>query len=167
VTNPEQYRPLHGLARDLLDCLTADYAVERVEGLSIDEQLHHGVPVDRVVRLTPPAGAPLTIAFTLFPGLIVRYGRWSVAAYPVCGCDACDEGLDDLTEEFTAHVQDLVGGAFREEVTWSGWLRHQLGESPGGRRRLSKGDPALSKPGAVTGRHGRGRSSDPQRITPL
>jgi hypothetical protein len=136
VTNPERYRPLHDAARDLLDELVADYEVERLEGVSVDEELASKHATERLVRLTPAVGAPLTVSFTAFPGVIARYGRWVIRGYPVCGCDACDEDPEDLVEDFTAHVETLVEGGFSEEITASGWLEHRFEDSSGGGQRL-------------------------------
>lgn len=49
------------------------------------------------MKLTPKQDsvAPITIAFTDFPGLGVRVGRWLTDRFPPCGSDACDETPED------------------------------------------------------------------------
>ena len=96
VTNPERFRPLHGVALTLLEQLHASFNAERVEGYGLDSELESGALSRPSVRLIPddPKAAPLTITFTTFPGLKVRVGRRCTAGFPACGCDACDETAD-------------------------------------------------------------------------
>jgi len=56
----------------------------------------------------------LTVAYTNFPGLLVRFGRWHMDAFPRCGCDACDEDVDDLVIELAERVEALVQGGLTE-----------------------------------------------------
>lgn len=119
VTNPERYRVLHTAARELLDRLATSYAVDREDGdAALDPALadRFADAAEAVVRLTPrsPAAAPLTVVFTSFPGLALRLGDWVVEALPSCGCDACDEGPDDLVGLLTGLVEALVAGDFTE-----------------------------------------------------
>ena len=67
--------------------------MEVLTGPTVDEDLTGRVDTEATVRLQPSSGtgARLTVAFTTFPGLLVRFGKWHVEAYPSCGCDACDE----------------------------------------------------------------------------
>jgi hypothetical protein len=71
VTNPERFRPLHGVALTLLEQLHASFNAERVEGYGLDSELESGALARPSVRLIPddPKAAPLTITFTTFPGL--------------------------------------------------------------------------------------------------
>jgi hypothetical protein len=134
VTNPERYAPLHGVADVLLERLARDYDVERTDDPAADEELSLRRALERLVRLTPsdPAAAPVTIGFTDFPGLLVRYGRWHTEAYPSCGCDACDEGELDLEQRLAADVEDLVSGRFAEEFSASGQRRFSFGDRTSG-----------------------------------
>lgn len=43
------------------------------------------------LTLSDSAAAPLTFGFTSYPGLILHAGLLHDFAYPICGCDACDE----------------------------------------------------------------------------
>lgn len=117
VTNPERYRVLHTAARELLDRLATSHDVDREDGdADLDPALTGDIAVEAVVRLRPrsPGAAPLTVAFTSFPGLIVRFGEWTTEALPSCGCDACDEDPEDLVAMFTGLVEALVAGDFTE-----------------------------------------------------
>jgi hypothetical protein len=118
VTNPERFAVLHRAAEELLDRLEREYQVNRTEGVDVDPTLYGGRPLDRVVRLTPSAGdgAPLTIGFTSFPGLSVRYGYYLVSGLPGCGCDACDEDRAALSEELTKRAGFLAEGRYKEEI---------------------------------------------------
>ena len=113
-----RYSVLHDAARELLDQLSRDYAVEVITGPAVDEDLAGRTPTKTTVRLQPStgAGAPLTVAFTTFPGLLVRSGTWQVEAYPVCGCDACDEQPADLIERLRERVGVIVSDGFTERV---------------------------------------------------
>ncbi len=118
VTNPERYRVLHDAGHDLLERLERDYVVQRRESAALDPDLTSRVAVQTVVRLEPPSGqgAPLTVAFTEFPGLLVRFGCWHKEAFPRCGCDACDESPEKLITDLGKKVECLVAGGFREQL---------------------------------------------------
>ena len=99
-TQTERFGVLHQRADALVADLEVRYHVERTDGLDVDLDLATlSRSCARLVRLTPttPDAAPLTVAWTTFPGLLVRLGRWHVEAYPHCGCDACAEDPTDLT----------------------------------------------------------------------
>ncbi len=115
VTNPGRFAVLHAAADRLLDELTARYTVERRETA---EPLGATGERVRTVRLIPhtPAAAPLAIAFTGFPGVVLRLGRWYAETLPGCGCDACDERPDDLVAELRMQVAALVEGGLWERV---------------------------------------------------
>ena len=42
VTNPERFRPLHGVALTLLEQLHASFNAKRVEGYGLDSELESG-----------------------------------------------------------------------------------------------------------------------------
>jgi hypothetical protein len=128
VTNSERFRPLHDFALTLLAQLHASFAVDRMEGYGLDTELEVGGLVRPSVRLVPRDAkpAPLAVAFTTFPGLKVRAGRWCTAAFPACGCDACDETANDETVRLAEMIDDVVAGRFREGMAMppmgEGWL---------------------------------------------
>jgi hypothetical protein len=148
VTNPERYRPLHDAADRQLDELEHTYAVARAEGLPLDD-FGGRVELVRVVPLTPTSGdgSPLTVGYTTFPGLIVRLGRWHLPAFPHCGCDACDEQLDQLVAELRDQVQGLVDGKFSETLTPDWKLMHDyVGRSRGWTRLTPEQAAELGEP---------------------
>lgn len=116
VADSGRYRRLYDHGAALVERLQRIYDVE-VQEDAVDEDLTVR-PTDRVVRLVPANAdaATITIAFTDFPGLIVRYGDHHVVAYPRCGCDACDEDVGRLIEEMEQQFNDLAEGRFSEAV---------------------------------------------------
>jgi hypothetical protein len=124
VTNPERFRPLHRFALDFFGELQAEFDVMQLasfDRLPSTTAFEHSRPP---VTLTPviPGAAPIAIAFTTFPSLLLRFGRWQEDSFPSCGCDACAETVEREAERFRLLVQDVVAGRFREELKIS-WLR--------------------------------------------
>src|SRR4028118_543972 len=79
VTNPERFRPLHGHALGLLARRQATHDVGASEAFELLPGLMHPFEHARPpVTLTPaaPGAAVIAVAFTAFPSLLVRYGRW-------------------------------------------------------------------------------------------
>lgn len=118
VTNPERFAPLHKMARELFDELESTYAVTRDADVSHFSRLRPDQHVSSPVCLTPvnPLCAPLRVAFTTFPGLILSFGWNVVNALPGCGCDACAETFEGETEKFREFVKSVVAGDFEEVV---------------------------------------------------
>jgi hypothetical protein len=119
VTNAARFAILHSVAVELLDQLEKEFDVERIEPYAHDEDLRGfaGVSVTRpTVALVPREGAPLVVAFSSFPGLLVRLGRGYRTAFPSCGCDACDESADGEADRFRELVRAVTRGQFREFV---------------------------------------------------
>jgi hypothetical protein len=119
VSDPERFRPLHNFALKLLEKLEVAFNIERFEGYDLDSELDVGDLARPSVRLAPrdPTAAPLVIAFTTFPGLKVRVGRWLTANFPACGCDACDETANDEAARLADPVDAITAGRFREGVS--------------------------------------------------
>jgi Family of unknown function (DUF6226) len=118
VTNSERFAPLHSVALNHLLDLSAEFDVEMCEGLGLDPELEKVPTVRSSVRLVPAnsSSASLTVVFTPFPGLFVRFGRWAVLPFPACGCDACAETLEEESARFSWSVTQLVNGRFRESI---------------------------------------------------
>ena len=118
VTNPERFQPLHAAATKLLDRLERAFAVERLEGRDVEDELGRESLARPPIRLVPndPQAAPIVVAFTEFPGLHLRFGSWRKEPFPNCGCDACDETAEGLIEEMTKMVEAVVSGGFRESI---------------------------------------------------
>jgi uncharacterized protein DUF6226 len=115
ATDTARFAVLHDAAETLLDELTERYMVERRE---TKELLGPDEALVRTVRLVPrtPAAGPLAVAFTDFPGLTVRLGRWWAEVLPGCGCSDCDQEPGDLAELLRAQAQALVEGGLWERV---------------------------------------------------
>jgi hypothetical protein len=111
----DRFAVLHGIAETLLDELAERYVVERRE---TKELLGAGEALVRMVRLIPrtPAAGPLAVAFTDFPGLMVRLGRWWAEALPACGCEGCGEDPAELAAVLRVQVNALVEGGLWERV---------------------------------------------------
>lgn len=113
VTNRERFAALHDAARVLVRELEARYQVT-VEAVEPD-QAHNAHEVLAATRVSSTGGgAPVTVAWTAFPGLSVRFGQWHVERFPDCGCDGCDEQLDDVAEHLRRKVASVVAGDFAE-----------------------------------------------------
>ena len=119
VTNPERFASLHDSAAGLLHRLEREFETERREAYGLDPELEHdcNLSCPSVALLPCDVGAaPLIIAFSDFPGLRVRFGRWYVVAFPTCGCDACDETAESETKRLRSLIDDMTAGRFREAI---------------------------------------------------
>ena len=119
ITNPERLRPLHSRAERLLERLQRDYDVTRRE---MFDMLPGMTPFDHdraPISLVPvaPTAAPIGVAFTALPSLILRYGRWLAEPFPVCACDACAATAEEEWERFEAMVWNVVHGTLTEELS--------------------------------------------------
>ena len=130
VTEPERFAPLHGWALEAVAWLQTKYEVTLDEDGVTDTDLERSPLARPLMKLTPirDSSAPITIAFTDFPGLAVRMGRWLTDWFPSCGCDACDEMPEEEFEKFMECLSDVVAGRFRESLYlepegdgWSSW----------------------------------------------
>jgi hypothetical protein len=150
VTDPGRFRVLHEVADRAVGRLAASYDVQVRAAATVAEDFPGRPPAAGIVRILElvPAddtAAPVTIVFTDFPGLVVRYGRWHVEAYPVCGCDACDEIPDELGAALVSELTLLAEHGLHETLARSRRDLHTSYEFPG-RRAGSRGwvldDPA-------------------------
>ena len=119
VTNAERFRPLHPAMLEIISRLESDFEVERTEGYGLDEELEKGLELaGPLVRLIPrdPDAASITVAFSTFPSLYVRFGRWCKEPFPDCGCDACDLTAEGEIERLNEMVDDVIAGRFREAI---------------------------------------------------
>ena len=136
VTDPERFLPLHNDALEMLTALEQRFDVERVEGYKLDEELAFRELRRPSIALRPrdPEAASFTVAFTDFPGLSVRFGKWYTEPFPSCGCDACAEDAESEMERLTELVDCVTAGGFRETVVYSpAWWKpgRWLGAEPG------------------------------------
>ena len=132
VTEPERFTPLHDWTLEAVGRLQAEYDVALEEGKGVDAELERSSLARPTLKLTPrqESCAPITIAFTDFPGLAVRVGRWVTDYFPSCGCDACDEMQEGEFEALKELLCDVVAGQFRESMCLQpggdGWSSMEL-----------------------------------------
>jgi hypothetical protein len=137
VTNPERFAPLHDMAAEWLNRLETMFDVARVEGYGLDPELESVELARPSARLMPrnTGAAPIVVAFTAFPGVFVRVGRWYIDTFPGCGCDACGETLDYEAERLNEMIDDVTAGRFREAIQLraigSAWAMHEFWSSDG------------------------------------
>ena len=112
VTDPQRYAALGGVADELLAELVRRYDVE------VTDAPVSGLRDTSAVRVRPPsaASADLVVVRT-DSGVRLRAGRWAEQSFPSCGCDACDEDVDDVADELRQFAADVVGGGLAEELT--------------------------------------------------
>ena len=122
ASHTERFAPLPLIAEALIAHLIQTYDVIAEEGAAVALDVERSPEPDeivRAVRLTPArdTAAPLTVVFTRYPGVMVRAGELYHAAFPHCGCDACDEAWEPLAEQMESDVLNVVAGDFREFVS--------------------------------------------------
>jgi hypothetical protein len=118
LTNPERFEPLHPAALAHLERLQKCFDVERVEGYGLDQELDRAALTRPSVKLIPAdsKAAPIVVAFTSFPSVVMRCGLLLVLAFPECGCDACDDTAEGELQRLSEVMDDVVGGRFRESI---------------------------------------------------
>lgn len=118
-SHPERFAPLHDVARALLQHLQDEFDVRVERGTEFARDLSNShLPITDAYSLTPNAfdAAPLVVVLTQYPGVLMKAGVLWEWAYPVCGCDACDEVWEPLAEQLEAAVFAITDGRFRESV---------------------------------------------------
>ncbi len=132
VTEPERLRPLHDWTLENVERLCTEYDVTLEKGEGIDTELERYSPARPTIKLTTrhDSCAPITIAFTEFPRLAVRVGRWVTDYFPSCGRDACDEIPEEEFERPTELSSDVVARQLREsmrlQTEGDGWSSRQF-----------------------------------------
>ena len=119
MTNPERFFPLLGLAVDIVSDLREAYEV--IEPPTFERLPGSRSPFEYArppIILTPvsPKEAPISVAFTAFPGLFVCLGKFIEESFPSCGCDACAPTFEREAERLQATVRSVVAGHFQEEI---------------------------------------------------
>ncbi|WP_130506997.1 DUF6226 family protein [Microterricola gilva] len=142
--HPERFAGLHTVAHSLIAHLDREYDVEvRHESAAgaATELLHAQRGVLEIVRVIPrdPEGAPLLIALTAYPGVILNAGILHEFPFPFCGCEACDESVEGTASELEELVLAVAAGGFTE--------RYPVGPRRELHLRLVTVDPA----GAIAG----------------
>ena len=172
VTDPQRYRIAGARARVWAEVLAEAGAVvvpDPVRGIPLDEagRADLAVPVDRALRVAPPAGvdgaSPWWLLETDVPqddddGGVLPVIRVAVGApgqvhalLPDCGCDACDPGSDELLEAVDQAVVRADGTA-EGQARVPGWPFEALTDAcrdltAGGRPRLPRGTESTVRAG--------------------
>lgn len=109
-THPERFDPVAVVMQSLVDYLTVAYLVDRVD-----------TTVEGVTetQLSPRSGGGTPLTFTSgagnLPGAVRVRGGWRFhGLWPDCGCDACDDNVEDLIEELANTVLTIVEGGMSE-----------------------------------------------------
>lgn len=118
--NTERYAGLHTVAHALIAYLERVYDVAVIhEGVAdaAATLLHPRDDVVELVRLQPrdPQAAPLRFVLSGYPGVIVEAGVLHDFAYPRCGCEACDEGIDYAATEIEDVALAVAAGGYAEQ----------------------------------------------------
>ncbi|WP_022888728.1 DUF6226 family protein [Agromyces italicus] len=151
VTDAERYRVLQPFALAVLDDLERVFDVERDELTGLSGGTADHVDLERVVRLVPadPASGPLTVGLTSLPGLLLRFGEHTDLVLPRCGCDACDELVQELRDALRFRVEALVTGRFAESGAADGSAWHRFVTETGSSAGSSSPDAAGPGPHPV------------------
>jgi hypothetical protein len=137
--HPQRFAPLHDVALALM----ADLRVVPAAGGPLFGP--HGPSAS--LRFDPPndGASPIVVALTDFPGVRLRAGAFFSAAFPACGCDACDEGLEETVAQLEKTVFAIRAGRLRESVS-GGWITQSIvldNGSSSGSSRVEDALPAL------------------------
>jgi hypothetical protein len=121
VSNPERFTPLHTIADALIEYLRARYQAD-IAALA-KSSTRWVSATTKLIAITPEQAdaAPLVFRFTDFPGIEIRAGVRYSAAFPSCGCDACDERWEDAADAMEQLVFAVTDGSFNERITLPAW----------------------------------------------
>jgi uncharacterized protein DUF6226 len=117
VSNPERFAPLQTIADALIEYVRAAYVVD--VAVLEESSTTVGLPdTAKLIAVTPRQAdaAQLVFRFTGFPGVEIRAGVRYHAAFPFCGCDACDESWGDAADEMERLVFAVSAGRFSERI---------------------------------------------------
>ncbi|WP_152659453.1 DUF6226 family protein [Demequina salsinemoris] len=160
VVHPERFEVAWTIARAIVDHLVATYDVDVIEDADPEAGRLPGVrhleprgPIadapPAVRRIVPRGqGAPLTVIETDHPGVELLAGVTTGALAPVCGCEACDESVEEVADSLEDFAFAVASGEVWERVegrgvrsghtgpvsSGSGWSRS---ESWGQRREIA------------------------------
>ncbi|HUQ18625.1 MAG TPA: DUF6226 family protein [Gemmatimonadaceae bacterium] len=119
VTNPERFRPLHDFARNFFERLANEYDVIESSEFELVPIIMQRFDYARPpITLTPQAReeAPISVAFTPFPSLVLRCGKFFSEPFPVCACDGCGRNADEEVDRLQRVLNPVIAGEFLEQV---------------------------------------------------
>jgi hypothetical protein len=118
VSNAERFAPLLPVADALIEHLSATYLTD-VAALEESAIAAVDAPATtKLIAVTPERvdAAPLLFRFTDFPGVVIQAGVRYSGAFPICGCDACDETWGSVAAEMERLVLAVRDGKFSERI---------------------------------------------------
>ncbi|MGO1725443.1 DUF6226 family protein [Glutamicibacter ardleyensis] len=147
--HPQRFAPLHTVAQALMDWLLARFNVRCLQDSGLAAELGYAMqPVVESVRLIPVdrACAPLGLVFTDFPGVLLSVGALYQWHFPICGCDACDDSVDELLDDLEEQITTVVNGHFTEilDESGAGLLTHRFDSDGVAGREISDGVEEIS-----------------------
>ncbi|AOD24694.1 hypothetical protein IM25_23805 (plasmid) [Rhodococcus sp. p52] len=117
MSNPQRFAPLLLAADTLVADLAERFEVTATRGPATLRPASAIQPIESIRITAPhPDQAPLTITTTSFPGLYLDIGAWQHIALPACGCDACDEQVDDAVEDLIKYCTAAAEGRLSEHL---------------------------------------------------
>jgi hypothetical protein len=140
----DRYEPVQVVANALIEYLDRTYDVVLESGPAcVDVFLRPELglipgPVQYLEAMTISSRdlncAPLTFGFTSLPGLCVRAGVLHDFRFPDCGCDACDEGIEDVLDRLEWAVFAVSHGDFQESIKGRrrGTINYAMNSAVGG-----------------------------------
>jgi hypothetical protein len=136
VSNLERFAPLQTVANALIEHLRAAYRAD-IAPLATPFTTP---ATTKLIAVTPEHtdAAPLVFRFTDFPGVLLRAGVRCSAAFPACGCDACDEAWEEAADDMERLVFAVTDGRFSERIDFARDGKATVGhgiETLGGPRR--------------------------------
>lgn len=111
----ERFRSLHDAAAALLDAMETEYRVSRRAPAGLPRRIAELWPDAEASTLEPlGGGAPVTVATTPFPGVIITFGHNGRATFPRWGCSECDEDPNEEATRLADTVRDIAAGGLTE-----------------------------------------------------
>ena len=150
----ERFRPLHRVAEALIDHLATSYEVTVKSGAHLVANLAEPPAADEIeqaVLLTPRrnGSSSLLFVFTNYPGIRLYAGAFFNGAYPICGCNACDEIWQTQAEDLERDTLAIVSGGLTERV--NGPIAPEVTEDADGRITIGMSLSLISSITAVDG----------------
>ena len=125
--HPERFEPVAVVADALVEFLAGTYqvSVSQLDSRAACDAFARE-DVLRATRLVPVSGAsaPMVVGFIGDHGVLVKAGVAWRGVYPFCNCDACDEDVERVIDDFEREVFAIVEGGLVERV--EGALKRRL-----------------------------------------
>jgi Family of unknown function (DUF6226) len=119
VSNPQRFAPLQAVADALIEHLRVAYLTD-VAALEKSSTAVGASATTKLITVTAERddAAALVFRFTSFPGVEIRAGVRYREAFPLCGCDACDETWGGAADDMERLVFAVTDGRFSERIVF-------------------------------------------------